>query len=163
MKKPRARVGLDLGQACAGLGKNSSALRTIPDGGYALTEPSVAPRSGASSPLKCPSSEVPIVAGTSVLPVPKYAFAGPGGVFPLLTSLLAPPGPPLPPLDMPVPPPPAANAKPGIKISATVAKDLRVIAFLQVFKMSVEMNVRYVLAGEMLLGPGVHFEHPRIQ
>jgi hypothetical protein len=78
MKKPRARVGLDLGQACAGLGKNSSALRTIPDGGYALTEP----------------------------------LAGPGGVFPLLTSLLAPPGLPLPPLDMPVPPPPAANAKP---------------------------------------------------
>jgi hypothetical protein len=32
---------------------------------------------------------------------------------------------------MPVPPPPAAYAKLGIKISATVAKDLRIIAFLQ--------------------------------
>ena len=65
--------------------------------------------------------EAPIVAGASVLPVPKYAFAGPGGVLPLLTSLLAPPGLPLPPLDMPVPPPPAANAELGIKISATAA------------------------------------------
>ena len=70
--------------------------------------------------------EAPIVAGTSVLPVPKYAFAGPGGVLPLLASLLAPPGPPLPALDVPVPPPPAANAKLGIKTSATMAKDLRV-------------------------------------
>jgi hypothetical protein len=69
------------------------------------------------------SFEAPLVAGTSVLPVPKYAFAGPGGVLPLLTSLLAPLGPPLPALDMPVPPPPAANAKLGIKISATVAKE----------------------------------------
>jgi hypothetical protein len=109
------------------------------------------------------SFEAPVVAGGSLLPVPKYEFAGPGGVLPLLTSLLAPPGLPLPPLDMPVPPPPAAHARLGTKISATAAKDLRVIAFLQVFKMSVEMNVRYVLAGEMLLGQGVHFEHPRIQ
>src|ERR1700733_3105430 len=86
------------------------------------------------------SFEAPLVAGGSVLPVPKYAFAGPGGVLPLLTSLLAPPGLPSPPLDMPVPPPPAANAKPGIKISATVAKDLSFIAFLQVLEMSREMG-----------------------
>jgi len=78
------------------------------------------------------SVEAPLVAGTSVLPVPKYAFAGPGGVLPLLTSLLAPPGSPLPPLDMPVPPPPAANAKLGTKISATVAKDLSFIEFLRI-------------------------------
>jgi hypothetical protein len=44
------------------------------------------------------SFEAPLVAGASALPVPKYAFAGPGGVLPLLTSLLAPPGLPLPPL-----------------------------------------------------------------
>ena len=86
------------------------------------------------------SFEAPLIAGTSVLPVPKYAFAGPGGVLPLLTSLLAPLGLPLPPLDMPVPPPPAANAKLGIKISATVAKDLRVIACFQVLEMSREMR-----------------------
>jgi hypothetical protein len=60
---------------------------------------------------------------------PKYAFAGPGGVLPLLTSLLAPLGAPLPALDWPVPPPPAAYAKLGIKINATVAKDLSFIAF----------------------------------
>jgi hypothetical protein len=83
------------------------------------------------------SFEAPLVAGASGLPVPKYPFAGPGGVLPLLTSLLAPLGLPLPPLDMPVPPPPpAANAKLGIKISATVAKDLKVIAFLQVLEMA---------------------------
>jgi hypothetical protein len=82
------------------------------------------------------SFEAPIAAGTSVLPVPKYAFAGPGGVLPLLTSLLAPPGLPLPPLDMPVPPPPAANPELGIKISATAAKDLSFIAFLRVLEMS---------------------------
>jgi hypothetical protein len=82
------------------------------------------------------SFEAPVVAGTSVLPVPKYAFAGPGGVLPLLTSLLAPPGLPLPPLDMPVPPPPAANAELGIKISATAAKVLSFIAFFQVLEMS---------------------------
>jgi hypothetical protein len=82
------------------------------------------------------SFEAPVVAGTSVLPVPKYAFAGPGGVLPLLTSLFAPPGLPLPPLDMPVPPPPAANAELGIKISATVANDLSFIAFLRVVEMS---------------------------
>ena len=82
------------------------------------------------------SFEAPLVAGTSVLPVPKDAFAGPGGVLPLLTSLLAPLGPPLPALDMPVPPPPAANAKLGIKISATVAKDLSFIEFLRVLEMS---------------------------
>jgi hypothetical protein len=76
------------------------------------------------------SLEAPLVASKPVLPIPKYAFAGPGGVLPLLTSLLAPLGLPLPPLDMPVPPPPAANAKLGIKMSATVAKDLRGIAFL---------------------------------
>jgi hypothetical protein len=71
-----------------------------------------------------------------VLPLPKYAFAGPGGVLPLLTSLLAPPGLPLPPLDMPVPPPPAANAELGIKISVTAAKDLSFIAFHRVLEMS---------------------------
>ena len=71
--------------------------------------------------------------------------------MPLLTSLLAPPGLPLPPLDMPVPPPPAANAKLGIKISATVAKDLRVIAFLQVLEMAAEIYGRYAPAEEMLL------------
>jgi hypothetical protein len=86
------------------------------------------------------SFEAPVIAGTSVLPVPKYAFAGPGGVLPLLTSLLAPPGLPLPALDMPVPPPPAANAKLGIKISATVAKDLSFIAFLRV--LDVERDAR---------------------
>jgi hypothetical protein len=82
------------------------------------------------------SFEAPIAAGTSVLPVPKYAFAGPGGVLPLLTSLLAPPGLPLPPLDMPVPPPPAANAELGIKMSATAPKDLSFIAFHRVLEMS---------------------------
>jgi hypothetical protein len=82
------------------------------------------------------SVEAPLVAGTSVLPVPKYAFAGPGGVLPLLTSLLAPLGPPLPALDVPVPPPPAANAKLGTKISATVAKDLSFIEFLRVLEVS---------------------------
>jgi hypothetical protein len=82
------------------------------------------------------SFEAPIAAGTSVLPVPKYAFAGPGGVLPLLTSLLAPPGLPLPPLDMPVPPPAAANAELGIKMSATAAKDLSFIAFHRVLEMS---------------------------
>jgi hypothetical protein len=81
------------------------------------------------------SFEVPIVAGTSVLPVPEapiepelplfparslalfptFAPAGPTGVSPLLASLLAPLGSPLPALDMPVPPPPAAYAKLGIK------------------------------------------------
>jgi hypothetical protein len=101
------------------------------------------------------SFEAPVVAGIAVLPVPKYAFAGPGGVLPLLTSLLAPLGLPLPPLDRPVPPPPAANAKLGIKISATVARDLRVIALLQVLKMQVERYVRYAPAEEMLLGPGM--------
>src|ERR1700733_10807869 len=82
------------------------------------------------------SFEAPLVAGASVLPVPKYAFAGPGGVLPLLTSLLAPPGLPLPPLDMPVPPPLAANAELGIKISATAAKVLRFITLLRVLVMS---------------------------
>jgi hypothetical protein len=99
------------------------------------------------------SFEAPVVAGASVLPVPKYAFAGPGGVLPLLTSLLAPLGLPLPRLDMPLPPPPAANAKLGIKISVAVAKDLRVIAFLQVLEMAAERYVRYGPAQEMLLGP----------
>ena len=94
-----------------------------------------------------------MVAGTSVLPVPKYTFAGPGGVLPLLASLLAPPGPPLPALDMPVPPPPAANAKLGIKTSATVAKDLRVIAFLKGLEELVGGYVRYAPEEEMLLGP----------
>jgi hypothetical protein len=78
------------------------------------------------------------VAGASGLPVPKYAFAGPGGVLPLLTSLLAPLGLPLPPLDMPLPPPPAAKAKLGIKISVAVAKDLSVIAFLQGLELAAE-------------------------
>jgi hypothetical protein len=100
------------------------------------------------------SSKAPLVAGASVLPVPKYAFAGPGGVLPLLTSLLAPPGLPLPPLDMPVPPPPAANAKPGIKISATVAKDLSFIPFLQVLEMPREMGENAPLE-EMFLDPGM--------
>jgi hypothetical protein len=77
------------------------------------------------------SFEAPIVGGASVL-IPKYAFAGPGGVLPLLTSLLAPPGLPFPPLDMPVPPPPAANAELGIKINATAARDLSFIAFHRV-------------------------------
>ena len=62
--------------------------------------------------------------GTSVLPVPTYAFAGPGGVLPLLASPLAPPGPPLSALDMSLPPR-AANAKLGIETGARVAKDLR--------------------------------------
>jgi hypothetical protein len=57
---------------------------------------------------------------------------GAPGVLALLASLLAPLGPPLPALDMPVPPPPAANAKLGIKISAAAVRDLRVITFLQV-------------------------------
>jgi hypothetical protein len=100
------------------------------------------------------SFEAPLVAGASVLPVPKYAFPGPGGVLPLLTSLLAPPGLPLPPLDMPVPPPPAANAKPGIKISVTVAKDLSFIPFLQVLEMSREMGENAPLE-EMFLDPGM--------
>jgi hypothetical protein len=100
------------------------------------------------------SFEAPLVTGGSVLPVPKYAFAGPGGVLPLLTSLLAPPGLPLPPLDMPVPPPPAANAKPGIKITAIVAKDLSFIPFLQVLEMSREMGENAPLE-EMFLDPGM--------
>jgi hypothetical protein len=87
------------------------------------------------------SFKAPLSAGTSVLPVPKYAFAGPGGVLPLLTSLLAPLGLPLPPLDMPVAPPPAAYAKLGIKINATVAKDLSFIAFSK-FWMSRDIRQR---------------------
>jgi hypothetical protein len=99
------------------------------------------------------SFEAPLVAGASLLPLPKYAFAGPGGVLPLLASLLAPPGPPLPELDMPVPPPPAANAKLGIKTSATVTKDLRVIGFLQIVETLVERYRRYAPEEEMLLNP----------
>jgi hypothetical protein len=99
------------------------------------------------------SFKAPLVAGTSVSPVPKYAFAGPGGVLPLLTSLFAPLGLPLPPLDMPVPPPPAAYAKLGIKINATVAKDLSFIAFFRVLEMSREMSDN-VPPEEMFLAPG---------
>jgi len=72
-------------------------------------------------------------------------FAGPTGVLPLLESLLAPLGPPLPALDMPVPPPPAAHAKLGIKINATVAKD----EFHRVFPSSgdVEKDARQRVRG----------------
>jgi hypothetical protein len=67
---------------------------------------------------------------------------------------LAPPGLPLPPLDMPVPPPPAANAKLGIKISATVAKDLSFIPLLQVLEMSREMGEN-APSEEMFRDPGM--------
>jgi hypothetical protein len=98
------------------------------------------------------SFKAPLVAGTSVLPVPKYAFAGPGGVLPLLTSLLAPLGLPLPPLDMPVAPPPAAYAKLGIKINATVAKGLSFIAFSTFWRcLEISDNVP---TEEMFLAPG---------
>jgi hypothetical protein len=55
---------------------------------------------------------------------------------------------------MPVPPPPAAYAKLGIKINATAAKDLSFIAFFRVLKMSREMRDN-VPAEEMFLGPGM--------
>jgi hypothetical protein len=69
-------------------------------------------------------------------PLSTYAPGASTGVLPLLASPLAPPGLPFPALDAPVPPPPpAANARLGTKISATVAKDLRLIAFLQILEM----------------------------
>jgi hypothetical protein len=96
---------------------------------------------GAGASVEAPiEPEFPLFPAPPLALFPMFAPAGPTGVLALLASLLAPLGLPLPALDMPVPPPPAANAKLGIKISATVVKELSFIAFLRV--LDVERDAR---------------------